>query len=431
MQKKIKCILFSCLLLLTACTSKYQRAKIAYEAGNYPIAIEDYDNIINKSDNGYEITLSELDRSESYYQLGMRAFERKNYNLAIRLFYLANSDKADDKIIDSYLEILDKSKSEDNNEMVIAIYDYIITNLYKSPRVPKYIFERANLIYDWYDDEQTVWADYCIMNEYFPESEYVAKTQVIVDKFLLSWVNHLANQKNNKDADLSDIIGKLMYLKSQPNSYHKEISNEIALIYIQMAESEIVGEHYVKAKKLFQDALEFDANQANYVQKRLEDICQIFINEGNELLNEKKIDEAITQYSRSFQIIEEYTKATNAITRAEQRRRDIAQSLNLKEEGVQLERKKKYQEALKKYQQAAVLDKTRELDKLIFEVSNIIEIEKDPRAFAMKVLREYKNGLIVKGVNDLRLDLKEEWGESLRDSGWKTIGAATRYKIEL
>jgi tetratricopeptide (TPR) repeat protein len=286
MQKKIKYLVFSFLLIATACTNKYQSANVFYKAENYTVAIEEYDKVINKSANGYEVTLSEIDRSESYFQLGMRAFERNNYNLAIRLFYLANSDKADEKIIDSYLILIDDLKTKDERNRVIATYNYLIDNLYRSERTPLLIFERICLIYEWYQNEEKVWEDYSMLYEKYPESEYLPQAQEIVDNFLPKWIEALVAKKNSPDVDLDEIISSMVYLKTIPNNYHENISKEIALIYIQMAEELIKKQEYVTAEKQFRRALEYDIDQAVYVQKRLNYVCDMFVSEGNDLIKQ-------------------------------------------------------------------------------------------------------------------------------------------------
>ncbi|HPM01091.1 MAG TPA: hypothetical protein PK816_02945 [Candidatus Cloacimonadota bacterium] len=432
MLKKTKYILFSLIILSSACSqNKYESAKSMYETGNYPVAIEEFDKIISKSKNGYEITLSEENRSESYYQLGIKALERKNYNLAIRLFYLANSDKADEKIIECYTDLIQEFKEKDQKTRIIATYNYIISNLYQSPRVPEFIYQRISAVYEWYQNEKVVWDDYCFLYDRFPQSEYVSKSQVIIDQFIKKWIDELVNLKHQKDTDLSFVIDRLNAIKVYPSSYQNYISKEIALIYIQIAENNIVMKEYIQAEQYFRIALQYDETQDEYVRKRLNDVCDLFISHGNSLLDKRLIDEAIVYYNRSFQIIPEYPKAIQAIARAEKRRQDIARSLELKEEGLQLERKKKYPEALEYYKRAYSLDNTDELNKLIFEVTNIIQIEKDPRSFALKVLNEYRGGAIVSGVNSLRADLNRKWAKDLKDSGWKTIGAANRFKMEL
>ena len=61
--------------ILAGCTSKYSIAQSLQAREKYAAAIETYDNFIRISSNGAKSTEAELERSECYYQLGMKAFE--------------------------------------------------------------------------------------------------------------------------------------------------------------------------------------------------------------------------------------------------------------------------------------------------------------------------------------------------------------------
>ena len=101
-------LLFSLLLIfvLFGC-SRNKMFKLAHEyylRDKYVIAIEYYDRFIQRTDNGALATVAELERSESYYQLGLKMYSRKQWEMAIRFFYLANSQKADEKMDNCYFE---------------------------------------------------------------------------------------------------------------------------------------------------------------------------------------------------------------------------------------------------------------------------------------------------------------------------------------
>lgn len=432
MQLKIKFIIFSFLLLLLASctTNKYQAAESILKSGNYPIAIEEFDKLINISKNGYEKTLSENSRSEAYYQLAEKAKSLNNYNLAIRLYYLANSNQADERLIDCYMELVEGFKTKDDKNRILSTYNYIINYLYLSPRVPELMYYRLNSIYNWYNDKPQVWDYYCELFTKYPESEFVKKSQVIIDEFLKEKIDNIVQEKkNNEGLDL--IIETLIELKKYPSSYQIYISKEISQIYIQLAENDIKSRDYIRADQNFRKALEYDETQNDYVNKRLKEVCDLFINHGNSLLAKRQIDDAISFYNRAFTIIPEYSVAKQAIARAERRRVEISKAEELKQDGLQLDRKKKYAEALEVYKRAYQLDDTDELSKLIFEMNNVIQIEKDPKAFALKVINQYEGGIIARRVAGLKADLVKKWGKDVRESGWKAIGSATRMKMEL
>ncbi len=419
------------LVLLSSCSSnKYQKAESFFKAGNYPIAVEEMDKIIKSSKNGYEVTLSENTRSESYFQLAEKARQKNNNNLAIRLYYLANSDKADEKIIECYNELAEDFRKKDDKVKVIMTYNYIINNMYQSPRIPEFMYYRIRDIYTWYNDKPQVWDYYTALYNIYPQSEYLIKSQLVVDEFLKEKIDNIVSAKKQNE-NLPAIIETLIQVKTYPSSYQDYISKEIALIYIQMAENDIKATDYISADLNFRKCLEFDSTKQEYVDKRLREVCDLFISHGHNLLAKRQIDEAISFYNRAFTIIPDYIVAKNAIARAEKRRSDIQKAEELKQEAIQLDRKKKYTEALEIFKRAYQLDDTKELADLIFETNNIIQIEKDPKSFAMKVVNEYEGGIILKRVAGLKSDLAKKWGKDMRESGWKTIGSATRMKMEL
>ncbi|MDP8210635.1 MAG: hypothetical protein P9M05_07465 [Candidatus Stygibacter australis] len=86
------------LLLLAGCASndKFKDARRYSSEGNYVPAIMLYDKYIQKNHHSAEQTIAELERSNCYYELGMQAYSKKNWVLADRLLFLANSDKADE-----------------------------------------------------------------------------------------------------------------------------------------------------------------------------------------------------------------------------------------------------------------------------------------------------------------------------------------------
>ncbi len=433
MLKKIKYTVYSLIvmLILSSCaTTQKFNADTILNNGNYPLAIEEFDKDININTNGYFKTLSENGRSEAYYLLALKAIEKDNFSLAIRLLYLANSDKADDKMISCYNMLAMKALTNNQKERVLGIYDYIINNLYMSPRVPEFMYKRIKFNYDWYQNKDLVWNYYTILFEKYPESKYIDSTRVVVDNFLRERIDTIILKKYS-EPDPQTIIDSLVYISRYPTCFKLFIYQEIAKIYIQKAELNIQKTEYIDADANFRKALIYDQNQIDYVNKRLSDVCDLFIKHGNKLLDNRQIDEAISFYNRAFTIIPDYIVANEAISKAEKKRSDIKKAIELKEEAILLDRKKKYKEALETFKRAYQYDNTEELANLIFETNNIIEIEKDPKTFAMNVLNNFQKGLIPERINSLKKQLVTKWGKEVKESGWKTIGSATRFKMEI
>lgn len=432
--RKIKLIpLFSIsvIFLLTGCqTSKYNEINKIYQSGNYSLSIEEIDKLLLTEKNGYFQTLALLDRSEAYYRLGNNALERGNSSLAIRLFYLANSDKADERIIYAY-ELRIKDFNENNQiDNVFAVYNYIINNLYNSPRVPEYLFKRMELNLSHYKDKEKVWEDFKLLVHQYPDNSFIEPAAELVNTFLKNNIDLIFAQKENEQY-IDNILSELLYIRSFPTAFTDYINEKIADLYIYYAEQFILQKRYIQAEEYFRKALTYDETEKDYVEKRLNSVCDLFIEEGNEFLKNREIDLAIRSYRRSFRIIPDYEKAITAINKAEQKRKDINAAQSLFAEGQQLQRSKKNEEALKTYRQAFALDPLDTYQRAISEVSNIIEIEKNPQEFALKIIKEHSNGSIEKAVSKLRDELFDLWGRDLRDTGWRAVRAVGIYRMEI
>lgn len=432
MLSKIKFIIYSLILIsvMSGCSANKISAEKILKEGNYPLAVEEFDKDIQGNPNGYFRTISENGRSEAYYQLALKAIEKENYSLAIRFLYLANSDKADEEMIRCYEILADRALKNNQKDKVMGVYTYIIQNLYHSPRIPEFMYKRLLGQYEWYGNKDSVWEQYKILFKNYPDNKYVDSSKVVVDYFLKEKIDSLIVLKYT-EPDPNTIIDSLFNISRYPTTYKLYIYQEISKIYVQMAELNINQRQYVEADANFRKAVEYDHNQTEYVNMRLRNVCDLFVKHGNTLLDKKQIDEAISFYQRAFTIIPEYPLAQEAIKRAEKKKEDIRRAVELKEEGLQLDRKKKYKEALEIFKKAYLLDNTDELAGLIFEMNNIIEIEKDPKTFALNVINNYQKGIIPAKVNALRKQLQTQWGKDLKDSGWKIIGSATRYKMEI
>ena len=397
--------IFFLFIFLPACqVSGYKDIEKISQTGNYTLTIEEIDKLLLTEKNGYYQTLALLNRSEAYYQLGLTALERGNTNLAIRLLYISNSDEADEKIIEAYEKRIEEFNNLSQIDNILAVYTYIINNLYESPRIPEYLFKRMELTLNHYNNSVKVWEDFVTLNDNFPESEYIQPSSNIVNTFISTKIDSIFNQKENHE-EISNLVDDLLFIRNYPTAFENYINERIADIYVFHAERLIKEKKYIQAEENFRIALKYDESERDYIEKRLNDVCDLFIVEGDNYLKNKEIDLAIRSYRRSFRIISDYAKAIRAIQNAEQRREDIKQAQLLYSEAQQLQRAKELEQALKIYRQANSLDPMDIYQKAISEVINLIEIEKDPQGFALKIIKEHQNGKILKAVEALRNEL--------------------------
>jgi len=274
-------------------------------------------------------------------------------------------------------------------------------------------------------DTQLIWEDFKLLYQYFPESEYVSISSAIVNQFLIKDIINPIFARRDTETNLASIVNELIDIRTYPIAHVDYVSERIADIYIMIADNYIQRERYLLAEVNFMRALDFDSNRMEYVGQRLLYICAIFINEGNEFLLARDIDAAIRSYTQSFSIIPGYDRAVAAITHAEQRRRNIAEAETLFRESVALQRNRENEEALRLLRRANTLDPLEIYQRSIADLVITIEIERDPQGYAMRIVEQYRNGILFRAIDSFRDDLLLVWGNQLRDSGWRpgrTIG---------
>ena len=64
-------------------------------------------------------------------------------------------------------------------------------------------------------------------------------------------------------------------------------------------------------------------------------------------------------------------------------------------------------------------------------MSNIVKAEKDPKAFAEKIIKEYRKGVIPAGVRAIESSLIAQYGDRVDSSGWKVYYSIGEFKYEV
>jgi len=243
---------------------------------------------------------------------------------------------------------------------------------------------------------------------------------------------YLQNATQYAENDLYAVaIEKLLYLEKNPSIHQQQIKNELADVYIRMADSEIEKKNYIRAKRFFENALEWDISVKNIVDEKLNDIVELFITKGDELISAERIEEAIANYREVFDIIADHSLAKKRIANAEQIKENYDKAKELIAEAKELEKNKQFVPALAKYQQSNQLHKLQTTSDKIARVKNLIEAEKDPIGFARKIIIRYQDGLIAAKITEIERNLQEKYGESVNSSGWKVLYAFGEYKYEI
>ncbi len=416
-------------LVITGCTSNYSIAQSLQARSKYAAAIERYDDFIAVAKNGAKRTEAELARSECYYQLGIKSYNTDKWKLAIRFFFLANSDKADEVMDNCYFSLAQAAYERKEFDITLAYYTMIVDNLPGSELIPEILFNRIQIFMDLRNDDVSAWENYEILFQRFPDSDYMAAAQPYIDRFMDRYIDEAVELQYSED--YRHALERLFYLERYPSSFKDRIYLELSDLYMKLAEKQVEEGEYVKAEETYHFVVEFDPTKKDMVDARLIDICSKFTEKGDELLRERRIDEAIAIYGRCFNIIADYEPAAIAISEANILKQNIIQANRLSLEGQEAEKKEEWATALQFYRRAYKLDALNAYKDKAFLMSNMIEIEKDPVAFARRIINNYRSGRIIRAVSQLEQELLMQYGDLLSSTGWRYILSVGEAKYEV
>ena len=431
---KIKFLIYSLIIVfmfLTACSSNYgQIAKRQYANGDYAIAIENYDRFISFEQNGAEITKAELERAECYYQLGKTAYDKDNFKLAIRFMYLSNLEKADRILDRCYLKLAEKAGENKKYDTQNAYYEMIINNLDDSDLMPEVLFRQINLQINQFKNDKISWIRYMYLYDHFPKHENVSRAQVFLDEYVPGYVGSTIDALDN-ELVFDEVVDSLNVIASYPTVHKPDIMKKISGLYIDYAEMHITVHEYIAADSLFHIAVKYNPENTRFVNKRLNEICNLFVVKGDSLVKARHINDGIRHYEKSFSIIPDYAPAVEGIRKAEEFRQRIIQAEEFLAQGELFESQERYPEALEMYKRSQNLDPLESTAYKVFIANNLIKIENDPVGFAKEIIAEYKNGLLFSRINKLENRLIDEYGELVRTSEWRYMLSIGQSKYEV
>ncbi len=429
-MKNLNFLLFIILLFQLGCSinSKYHIAHDLYMDSNYATAIEHFDNFLASHSQGSLATRAELERSDCYYQLGYKAYEKQNWLLASRLFYLSNSIIADSKLDECYKELAIEAISKQDTSKAMEYYSYIIQYLPDSELIPEMLFNRCN-IYLAKAENLTAFNDYHQLWSNFPDSEYRRSIQPEIDILLPDFMQEAIEMKANKEYEAAlDICFRL---SKYPSKLQSDIINEIGNLYWLMAESEITQNNLKKARQYYDNVYEHCPERKAETLARIEEICSNFILSGNEMEKILNFDNAISTYSKCFKLVENHPVAAEKISKAREAKSKYLQAKDKMRLAEEKERLKEHKQALTLYTQSNNLFSTAEAKKKIFIMQNILEAEKDPKTFARNIVSNYQGGILLRKVSIVEDYMKEKFGDVVKPSGWKVTYSIGLYKYEV
>jgi len=407
-SRKNLILIFIAITLFTGCSNVvYRDAQELYKYEKYPLAIIRYDQFLKKDANGALKTKAELYRSDSYYKLGKKAYALKKYEVAANLFYLSNSVSAD-KLLDNCHYILAKDFiSKKDYKQAFLHYNFIIDNLKDSELLPDILLDKVKLEYEVFNNKQSSYDNYKILADNYPNSPQLEQAKKIVDKYIESFISQALTLLQLQD--YKSTLDLLFILIDYPANFEERIKSEIAKVYFSYGNYLVENGELIKAEKVFRSVTNYDSSYQQQIEEKLNNICNLYIIKGDELLKDRKIDEAITIYKQSFNIIENYQPAIRKIEIANQIKKNIALAQELVEKGDKLFKDKKYNLALNYYRNAYQYDNIKDIAEKVDKAETWIRIENNPQQFAIDIIRDYKNGLIVKRISALERKLYSKY----------------------
>lgn len=417
-------------LMLSGCEmNRLKSAEKLYEKENYLRSIEAADFLINNGVNGAVVTRAELLRAENYLQLGLKALEADNRPLAIRLFKLSNSAESDKQLANLYLSMSTEADKAGDNLLSMRYLEDILRETQDSELVPQVLQKRVELYVDGYYDYNSAWEEYKNLYDYYPENEYELLAREKVKSFISSRLGYA--DMLYESGYYADALKELSELSQYPIVEADDINLPIANVYHALAEDYLDQQNYLEADRLFHIALQYDPTKEAAIKSRLEGMIAGYITEGEKYEANRQFDLAEECYRKSFEIIAGYSPAEKALSRLAKKREDIAKAAAYIAEAEALEKAYKYSDAVVKYNLALQLDNLPEYRAKAAISENMVEAEKNPLAFAKKILAEYGGGIISKRVEAKRTQLLKDYKENeVSDSGWKFMLSTGQYKYE-
>lgn len=421
-------VVLAALFLAGCVTSTYDKAYSQLERGRYAAAVENYDHFIRISKNGADRTVAELERSEAYYQLGQVSYEKGRLLLAARFYYLANSLEADQELDRCYFELGTQAREKGDYEKMNHYYDLVLDNLPSSEFTPEILFWRIKYAIEEENDSRTAWDNYRQLYDRYPSDPWVDKARVIMDPYIEMFIDEAVAIWFEEGYEQA--LDRLFLLEQYPSSHKGRIYREISDLYLGLAEQMVTEEDYIEAERTFRAAIDYDPQKRDFVEKRLQDICHLFIRKGNELREQRKIEQALQLYAKTFEIIPNYQPAFDEIEATLAFKARIEEAAQLLQQAETAEMDKNWSDALDLYRRANELDPQDTLREKIFLMTNMVLIEKDPRAFAYKIVSDYKNGKILREISQLENKLLSIYGDDLDSSGWRFMVSVGDYRYE-
>jgi len=418
-------------IFLLSCTNlPYKKSVKTLKEGKYSQAVQELDVYIETSKHpAYKEKAKEL-RSQAYYQLGLHEYEMKKYPEASEYFFLANSNDADSLLDNCYFEIAQVALDDLDYLKASDYLSFIIYHLPESEKMPEVLYNEILIQTNYSKDIHAAYATYQILQNRFQTSDAFVRATVLVDSFMPKLIDEAQTQWDNKL--YAQALERLFIYLDYPADFVKEIKDMIGNVYYTWAVSLLQDRELDNVQLYLLNAEEYDPQLSGDVNSKLIELASIYISRGDDFLMERDIDNAITSYRKTLDIIEEYQVAYDKIARAEEFARRIAQAAQLVEEGDTQFDNAEYAAAYDSYSEAYKFDSIPQIYDKINKAYIWTRISIDPEQYAIEILKNYNNGIIPETIEGIESAAQKIFSrQDIRVTPWQVFRTVTRNSYEV
>lgn len=424
-------IFFLGLFLLFACTNApYKNAVKTLEDEQYKEAITQFDNYITTTKHPAFREKAKDDRSEAYYQLGVQEYQLNNFYEASEFFYLSNSNKSDSLLDNCYYQL---ARQALNDAQYLTTYEYlsfIMYHLEDSDLMPDVLFNKLVVEYEYANDIDLAYTTYHTIQDEYPHSEAFDKATLIVDEFLPEII--VRAKQIWQSNDYNEALTQLFLLHEYPASYQNTIEELIGNVYYSWAVVLLDERDLENVQEYLLNAVAYNENLESQADKKLTELANIYINRGDEFVNERDIDEGIVYYEKSLTIIPDFQIALNRISRAQEIAQRIEQAEQLVAQGDNQFDNEEYVAAYDSYSEAYKLDSIPSIYEKINRAYVWTRITTDPEQYAIELVKQYDKNVIVSKINELEALAQKNFSrQDIRVTPWQVFRSVTKNSYEV
>ena len=417
----MKKIFYLSLVIFVSCTNiPYRTAKETYQKNEFSKAIKQFDESIEKEGNpALKVNAKHL-RSNCYYELGKQEMENENYNFAADLLFFANSNKADSLLDNCYYHLAQNYFAIDDYSQTYKYLNFICDNFENSELMANVLSDKIKIEFEIQNNPKKSYQTYQLLQNNFPQTKAFETSKNIVNKFIPNFVQNARENWHNNKVELA--LKELFHLHKFPADFEEKIELLIGEIHFSQAKNQIENNKLEIAVENLRKAEKFNPKLSEQIAGKLNQICNIHINIGDEFFSQRKTDEAIESYENALNVITNFDIAIQKINKTKELAKNIEEANKLILQADKFFDNKEYLRAKEIYTKAYQIDP---IDTIQEKINNAISwhrITTEPEKYALDIIKNFENGIIPLKISKLEDELyKKFFRKQIKIYGWQTF----------